>query len=180
MTLKFVALPVTAGIIGVLLGLSIIARADSAPGADAQGSPVFGVTLPEGYRNWQFVSIAHEEGEKPDIRVILGNDTAMKAFREGTLPFPDGTIIARLAYKYESSPQNNAVFGRDQSFVAGEPTNVQIEVKDSKRYASTGGWGYGQFENGKPNPSEKIVNGCFACHTKLPPATDLIFTKYSQ
>jgi hypothetical protein len=179
MTSKLLVLTAT---VSFLCGLvfSLAAYADSTPGPVAQGSPVFGVTLPPGYRNWQFVSIAHEEGDKPDIRVILGNDVAIKAFRDGTLPFPDGTIIARLAYKYESSAQNNAVFGRDQSFIAGEPTNVQIEIKDSKRFASTGGWGYGQFENGKPNPSEKIINGCFACHTKLPPATDLIFTKYAQ
>jgi len=77
------------------------------------------------------------------------------------------------------SAENNAIFGREQSFVAGAPTNVQVEVKDSKRYASTGGWGYGQFENGKANPSLKIINSCFACHTKLPAAADMIFTKYS-
>jgi len=179
MTWKILMLSATAIAIGGVAGLSVIAQADS-PAATAEGSPAFGVTLPPGYRDWKFVSIAHEEGDKPDIRVILGNDIAMKAFREGTLPFPDGAIIARLAYKYQSSPRNNAIFGRDQSFVAGEPTNVQIEVKDSKRYASTGGWGYGQFEDGKPNPSEKVINSCFACHTKLPPATDLIFTTYSK
>ena len=148
--------------------------------APAAGSPVFGVTLPAGYRDWPFVSIAHEAGDKPDIRVILANDIAMQAYRDGTLPFPDGAIIARLAYTYEASAQNNAVFGREQSFVAGEPTNVQIEVKDSRRFASTGGWGYGQFENGKPNPDEKLVNSCFACHNKLPAATDLIFTRYAR
>ncbi|MGV8916970.1 MAG: cytochrome P460 family protein [Pseudomonas sp.] len=180
MNWKLLVLPAATGAVFGLFSLTLLARADSTPNADTQGSPIFGVTLPPGYRNWQLVSIAHEEGDKPDIRAIQGNDIAMKAFREGTLPFPDGAIIARLAYKYEPSAQNNAVFGRDQSFVAGDPTNVQIEIKDSKRYASTGGWGYGQFENGKPNPSEKIVNSCFACHTKLPPATDLIFTQYSQ
>lgn len=180
MITKVFGYSLAACVVSGVFGLTLIAHADSKNGASTEGSPIFGVTLPEGYRNWQFVSIAHEEGDKPDIRVILGNDIAMKAFREGTLPFPDGAIIARLAYKYETSPQNNAVFGRVQSYIAGEPTNVQIEVKDSKRYANTGGWGYGQFENGKPNPSEQIINGCFACHTKLPPATDLIFTKYSQ
>ena len=163
-------------------GLELVqtARAESPQGATPDASPVFGVTLPAGYRDWPFVSIAHEAGEKQDIRVILGNDIAMQAFKDGTRPFPDGAIIARLAYNYEASAQNNAVFGREQSFVAGEPTNVQIEIKDSKRFASTGGWGYGQFEEGKANPSEKVVNSCFACHTKLPPATDLIFTHYSR
>ncbi len=162
------------------LGLAQTAKAESSQGAPAEASPVFGVTLPPGYRDWPFVSIAHEAGDKQDIRVILGNDIAMQAFKDGTRPFPDGAIIARLAYTYEVSAQNNAVFGREQSFVAGDPTNVQIEIKDSKRFSSTGGWGYGQFEEGKANPSEKLANSCFACHNKLPPATDLIFTRYSR
>ena len=161
-------------------GLSSDARAESPQAAPPDASPVFGVTLPPGYRDWPFVSIAHEAGDKQDIRVILGNDIAMQAFRDGTRPFPDGAIIARLAYNYEVSAQNNAVFGREQSFVAGDPTNVQIEIKDSKRFASTGGWGYGQFEEGKANPSEKLANSCFACHNKLPAAADLIFTRYSR
>jgi Cytochrome P460 len=142
-------------------------------------SPVFGVQLPEGYRNWQVVSVAHEAGNNNDIRAILGNDVAMRAFRDGMRPFPDGTIVARLAYRYEASEQNNAIFGRPQSFVAGPPTNVQISVKDSKKYASTGGWGYGQFEDGKANPSAELMNTCFACHTRLPKERDLMFTNYA-
>jgi hypothetical protein len=177
---KLLALTATVSFLSGVAWLSVFAYADSTPGTDAEQSPVFGVALPHGYREWQFVSIAHEDGDKADIRVILGNDVAIKAYRDGTIPFPDGTIIARLAYKYESSARNNAVFGRVQSYIAGEPTNVQIEVKDSKRYASTGGWGYGQFENGKANPSEQLINTCFACHTKLPPQDDFIFTKYSK
>lgn len=180
MNRKLLVLSITVSFISGFAGLSFFANADSTTGPDVERSPIFGVALPPGYRDWQFVSIAHEEGDKADIRVILGNDIAMKAYRDGTLPFPDGTIIARLAYKYESSAKNNAAFGREQSFVAGEPTNVQIEIKDSKRYASTGGWGYGQFENGKANPSEQLMNTCFACHTKLPASEDFIFTKYSK
>ena len=86
MTSKLLVLTATASIL-CGLAFSIVANADSTPGTAAEGSPVFGVTLPPGYRNWQFVSIAHEEGDKPDIRVILGNDVAMKAFRDGTRPF---------------------------------------------------------------------------------------------
>jgi hypothetical protein len=142
-------------------------------------SPVFGVKLPSDYRDWRVVSIAREAGSLNDIRVVLGNDIAIKAYRDGTRPFPDGSKIARLAYKYVSSAQNNAVFGQDQSFVAGDPTNVQISVKDSKRYASTGGWGYGQFEGGIPNPSEVLMQTCFACHTRLDKAADFVFTHYA-
>ena len=94
--------------------------------------------------------MAHEEGNLNDLRAVLGNDVAIKAYREGKLPFPDGTIIARLAWRHVPSEENNKVFGRPQSFVAGSPTNVQFMVKDSKKYASTGGWGFAQFKDGKP------------------------------
>jgi Cytochrome P460 len=85
---------------------------------------------------------AHEEGNLNDLRAILGNDAAIKAFREGKLPFPDGTIIARLAWSYGPLEESSQAFGRLQSFVAGPPKNgVQFMVKDSEKYASTGGWG---------------------------------------
>lgn len=163
-----------------LLSTSLSASMPLSTVAQTSTSPVFGVALPPGYRDWQFISVAHEAGNNNDIRGILGNDIAMKALKEGKLPFPDGSIIVRLAYEYVSSDRNNAIFGREQSFVAGAPTNVQVEIKDSKRYASTGGWGYGQFENGKANPSLKIINTCFACHAKLPAAADQVFTTYSK
>lgn len=113
---------------------------------------MFGVTLPPGYRNWQFVSIAHEEGDKPDIRVILGNDVAMKAFRDGTLPFPDGTIIARLAYKYESSAQNNAAFGREQSFIAGSPPTSRSKSKTLSVMPARADGATGSLKKASPIP----------------------------
>jgi Cytochrome P460 len=85
-----------------------------------------------------------------DLRAVLGNDIAIKAYREQRLPFPDGAIIARLAWSYIPSEENNKVFGRKQSFVAGPPTNVRFMVKDSKKYAATGDWGFAQFKDGKP------------------------------
>src|SRR5215472_1945973 len=118
--------------------------------ADQEAAPIFGVKIPPGYRDWQLISVAHEEGNLNDLRAILGNDVAIKAYREEKLPFPDGTIIARLAWNYVTSEENNKVFGRSQSFVAGSPTNVQFMVKDSKKYAATGGWGFAQFKDGKP------------------------------
>ncbi|MBB4440748.1 MULTISPECIES: cytochrome P460 family protein [Rhizobium] len=150
-----------------------------ADGATNNVSPVYRVSLPDGYRDWRVITIAHEAGNNNDIRAILGNDIAVKAFREGTRPFPDGAAIARLAYVYQSSPENDAVFPAPQSFVAGDPTNVQISVKDSKKYADSGGWGYGQFENGIANQSEPLLKSCFACHTKLGPSKDLVFSHYS-
>src|SRR5262252_9246099 len=110
-------------------------------------SPAFVTAVPPGYRDWRLISVAHEEGDLHSFAAVLGNDVAIKAYREGQPSFPDGTIIAALHYRHVPSAENNKVFGRDQSFVAGSPTNMQFMVKDSKKYAATGGWGFGHFNN---------------------------------
>lgn len=147
---------------------------------EADVAPVYGVRLPSGYRDWKLISVAHEAGKNNDIRAILGNDIAVRAYRRGIRPFPDGAVIVRLAWRYESSPRNDAVFPAPQSFVAGEPTNVQVSVKDARRYATSGGWGYGQFDDGRPNLDESLTRSCAACHARLEPGDDQVFTAYSQ
>ena len=164
----------------VMFGISAVAAAHR---EEEPASPIYGVKLPKGYRDWKLIGVAQENGKNNDIRAILGNDIAVKAFRDGTRPFPDGAIIVRLAWRYQSSPRNDAVFPAPQSFVAGPPTNIQVSVKDSKRYAASGGWGYGQFEGGLPNKDPAVVQSCFACHVKLEKLgekADFVFTSYSQ
>src|SRR6202050_5408903 len=62
-------------------------------------------------------------------------------------------------------------------FVAGSPINLQLSVKDSKKYASTGGWGYAQFKDGKP-ASEAVHETCAPCHVPAK-AHDFVYTYYS-
>src|SRR5579862_1163810 len=62
--------------------------------ADEEAVPVFETQIPPGYREWRLISVAHEEGNLHSFAAILGNDTAIKAYREEKLPYPDGTIIA--------------------------------------------------------------------------------------
>jgi hypothetical protein len=146
--------------------------------ADQEAAPIFGIKVPAGYRDWKLVSVAHEEGNLNDIRAILGNDMAIKAYRDAKLPYPDGTIIARLAWNYVPSEENDKVFGRSQSFVAGAATNIQFMVKDSKKYAATGGWGYAQFDmEGKP-ADEALLKTCAPCHEPIK-ARDFVFTRYA-
>jgi hypothetical protein len=155
-----------------------VAKSASTSGhADGQAAPIFGITIPPGYRDWKLISVAHEEGNLNDLRALLGNDVAIEAYRAGKLPFPDGAIIARLAWSYVPSEENNKVFGRAQSFVAGAATNVQFMVKDSKKYAATGGWGFAQFKDGKP-ADEALLKTCFPCHQPVK-ARDFVFTRYA-
>jgi len=135
--------------------------------------------LPPGYRDWRLISVAREEGELDDIRAVLGNDIALKAYREGVRPFPEGTVIARIAWSYLSSEENNRTFGRAQSFVAGKPKNgIQFMIKDPVKYASTGGWGYAQFDDGKPVEAS-MLKSCAACHEAIKDR-DFVFTHYAH
>src|ERR1043165_4956158 len=143
-----------------------------------------GVKLPADYRDWRLISVASVNEPLNDLRAKLGNDIAIHAYRTGTRPFPDGTIIARLAWKQTVSERNNkALDGKAppdvmaHSFIAGQPTNVQLMIKDSKRYAETGGWGFAQFAEGKPAP-QAVHETCFKCHE---PAKDrdFVFTEYA-
>ncbi|MBC8002254.1 MAG: cytochrome P460 family protein [Opitutaceae bacterium] len=155
---------------------AFVALASEPAGEDS--APVFVKEIPPGYRDWKLISVAREEGDLDDIRAILGNDIAIKAYREGTLPFPEGAIIARLAWGFVASEENNQAFGRAQSFVAGHPKNgVQFMVKDSKKYAATGGWGYAHFNDGKP-ANEKFMQSCFPCHQEIK-SRDFVFTRYA-
>jgi len=161
----------------VALTGGVVYMAHASGHADGEAAPIFGITIPPGYRDWKLISVAHEEGNLNDLRALLGNDIAVKAYREGKLPFPDGTIIARLAWTYLPSEENNKVFGRAQSFVPGAATNVQFMVKDSKKFATTGGWGFAQFKDGKPDDKADLKT-CFPCHEPVK-ARDFVFTHYA-
>ena len=145
--------------------------------ADKEAAPIYGVTIPPGYRDWKLISVTHEEGDFNQLRAQLGNDIAIKAYREGKLPFPDGTIIVALHWKRIASDDDNKVFGRVQAFVAGSPVNMQVMVKDSKKYAATGGWGFGDFRDGKPG-DEALHEKCFPCHIPAK-ASDYVYTHYA-
>jgi Cytochrome P460 len=159
----------------------VAATAPTSQPADDPADSIAAGKLPAGYRDWRLISVAHEEGNINDIRAILGNDVAIKAYREdeGKPPFPDGTIIARLAWIYDSSDGNNKVFGKAQSFVAGHSKNgIQFMVKDSQKYAATGGWKYAQFDDGKPLTNEATLENCFECHEPIKDR-DYVFTRYA-
>jgi hypothetical protein len=162
----------TASTLAILTALTALANADD------EASPVSGVKIPAGYREWRLISVAHEEGNLSDLRAILGNDVAINASREEKFPFPDGAIIARLAWNYAPLQESFQAFGQLQSYVAGPPKNgVQFMVKDSTKYASTGGWGYAQFNDGHP-ADEAVQYSCFSCH-QIVKAHDFVFNHYS-
>jgi len=168
-TVLLVAVATLAGIAGV---------APAFEHKDNDDAPIFVTRIPSGYRDWKWISSAHEEGNLNSLGAVLGNDVAIKAYREGKLPFPDGAIIAALHFRHVGSEENNKVFGQLQSFVPGPATNIQFMVKDSKKYAATGGWGFGHFSDGKPADAA-FMKSCFPCHDKVRDR-DLVFTQYAR
>ena len=150
--------------------------------SSSNASPIYGVTIPAGYRDWQLISVGRLKTDKLNqLRAQLGNDIAIKALKEGKVPFPDGSMIAALHWTFVPSEENDkvlvAAFPGAQSFVPGSAVNVQFMVKDSKKYAATGGWGFADFKNGKPG-DRALHEACFPCHEPAQ-AHDFVFAHYA-
>jgi hypothetical protein len=156
------------------------------PQSESNTSPIYGITIPAGYRDWRLISVKQltgAEGKLKQLRAQLGNDIAIEAFRAGKLPFPDGAIIAALHWNEASSDTDNQILASGfpgaglESVFAGSAVNVQFMVKDSKKYAASGGWGYADFTNSRPGDLA-LHEKCFPCHV---PAKDhdYVFTHYA-
>lgn len=111
------------------------------------------------YQDWRLLSVSHRL-EKNSLRAILGNDAAIIAARSGkTLPWPDGSILAKVAWKEKTHPN------WQQAIVPEEFVKAEAMVKDSKKYAETGGWGFGHWEGKNLLMYDKTASAtCFACH----------------
>ena len=170
-------------LVAVATVAAVVASSAPAPGhTNEAASPIYGVTIPPGYRDWKMIAVAQLKTDKVDqVRAQLGNDIAVKAFKEGTRPFPDGAIIVALHWNRVPSGDNDRVlagpFPGAQSFVVGSRVNMQVMVKDSKKYAATGGWGFGDFKDGKPG-DEALHKTCFPCHEPAK-GNDYVFTHYA-
>jgi cytochrome P460 len=170
----------------------VAAYMESASGqSKGDAAPIYGIKIPDGYRDWRLISVKRltgkqltgAGGELKQLRAELGNDIAIKAFREGKLPFPDGSIIAALHWNEESSDADNKALAEGfpglglESTFAGSAVNVQFMVKDSKKYAASGGWGFADFKNGRPG-DEALHAKCFPCH-QPGKDRDYVFTRYA-
>jgi hypothetical protein len=177
---------------GIAVAGACALAGSAADEAGTNAAPIYGVTIPDGYRDWHLISVKRLTGKQltgnggglAQLRAELGNDLAAGAFRNGVRPFPDGAIIAALHWNEESSDADNQTLaagfpglGLNSTF-AGHAVNVQFMVKDSKKYAASGGWGFADFAGGKP-ASLAVHQKCFGCH--LPAKDqDYVFTRYAR
>ena len=141
----------------------------------------------KGYEGWQTISISNNGGL---LAVILGNPAMIDAFKAGVprngQPFPDGAKMAKIHWnpkKNESAP--------GQPLVPNTLHDIDFMVKDSKRFADSGGWGYGEFEYDAASdtfrpgtqadqpPQGNDAKCGFACHT-IVKMQDYVFTEYPK
>jgi len=140
----------------------------------------------KGYESWQLISISQDG---PLIAAILGNPAMIAAYQAGVpgngKPFPDGAKMAKIHW----TPKKLETF--PAATVPGAQHDVDFMVKDSKRFADSGGWGYAVFEYdtasdkfkpgtlaGKP-PQGNDARCGYACHTGVK-ARDYVFTEYGH
>jgi len=141
----------------------------------------------KGYESWQTVSVS--QNEKKVLAVILGNPAMIAALKAGIpdngKPFPDGARLAKVHW----APKPNQFF--PTASVSGVQQNVDFMVKDSKRFADSGGWGYAVFDYdaasdtftpgtmaGMPPQGNDAKCG-FACHT-VAKSRDYLFSEYAH
>jgi hypothetical protein len=140
-----------------------------------------------GYEGWSVIAISENGGH---IAVIMGNPAMIDAYKDGVpgngKPFPDGARMAKIHWipkKQETYP--------GQPTVPGTQHDVDFMVKDSKRFADSGGWGYAEFEynaasdtfrpgnlNDEPPQANDAKCG-YACHT-IVQSKDYVFTEYGH
>jgi hypothetical protein len=139
-----------------------------------------GLSLSEfkGYEKWQVIAVSPGGNI---IDVIVGNPEMIAAYQSG-LPaegkkFPDGVKMVKIHWNAVKSPDGFP------ALVPGTLHDLDTMVKDSKRFASTGGWGYGQFNYDEASDNFSPLGtgpGCgFACHTKVA-AKDYVFTRFPK
>lgn len=131
---------------------------------------VNGIAYINDYRKWEVLSTS-ERFDNGTMRVIYGNDVAMKAVKKNQLkPWPDGSIIIKVAW--------SELQGTDGITTTGEFKNFQYMIKDSKKYSNTEGWGFARFDGveRKPFGDPGFDNSCINCHRAVS-ANDFVFTR---
>ncbi|MDB4922529.1 heme-binding domain-containing protein [Mucilaginibacter sp.] len=130
-----------------------------------------GITYNPDYKNWQPISTT-ERFDNGTMRVIFGNDVAVKAIKENNIrPWPNGTIFAKVAW--------DQLEDMDGNITTGAFKQVEYMIKDDKKYASTKGWGWARFKTPKMVPYGKnamFATECVDCHKPLKDE-DFVFTR---
>lgn len=135
-----------------------------------------GIEMPINYKDWRIISSSHRDDNKT-LRVIIGNDKAIRAAREGkTNPWPAGCILGKLVWKDTIHPK------WEKAIVPGDFVHAEFMFKDSGKYKETGGWGFARWIGQSQEPygeDASFVDECFDCHLPVKD-NDYVFTHPSS
>jgi len=176
--------------VGITLALAVLGT-----GAAISAQDKYTVKVPnglafsefKGYEGWQTIAVSLNGGL---LAVILGNPAMIDAYKTGVpgngKSFPDGAKMAKIHWnpkKNETEP--------GQPLVPNTLHDIDFMVKDGKRFADSGGWGYAEFEYDAPSdafrpgttadkpPQGNDAKCGFACHTVVK-KQDYVFTEYPK
>jgi hypothetical protein len=153
----------------ILLMLFLLAWAPMVNAADQIPAPSHGISYPTGWQNWSTIAVSHRIDNKT-LRVILGNDVAVKAARTSkTNPWPDGAIFGKVVWK-ETQLENWKA-----AIAPGNFVHAEFMFKDSKKYTESYGWGWARWVGLEQKPFDKGTQVCTSCHTPVK-YRDWIFT----
>lgn len=157
----------------ILIAVIMMITPTLTPAADTPVAPN-GIALIVGYHNWEVIAPSYRE-DKNHIRIILGNPVAIKAMKENVRPFPDGTVMAKVAWTTTKHPKFPVATVPDTF------SQVEFMVKDSAKFRETGGWGFARFVGKDLKPYGKdygFVQECFGCHQPVK-GNDYVFTSFA-
>jgi len=124
-------------------------------------APSHGIAYPEGWQNWGVVAVSHRT-DNNTLRVILGNDIALKAARSGqTNPWPDGAVLGKVVWKDAQLKDWPA------ATAPGQFVHAEFMFRDSARFADTYGWGWARWVGLEQKPFNKGAQICIGCHTPV-------------
>ena len=159
--------------LGLVIVLSLLSAVAALAAAEKPAPAPNGIQMPRDYKDWRLISVS-DRSDNHTMRAILGNDVAIAAARSGrTDPWPDGTTFAKVAWKETTHPNWKT------ATVPGDFVQVEFMIKDAKKYAATGGWGFARWRGRDLQPYGKdagFVQECFGCHTPVK-SSDYVFTR---
>ena len=139
----------------------LIASSSSGLASDHSVPKSNGIAYPTGWQEWATIAVSHRN-DNNTMRVILGNDVAVKAARNGqTRPWPDGAILGKVVWK-EASLQN-----WPEASAPGEYVHAEFMFKDADLYSATHGWGWARWVGLDQQPYDEGMDACVSCHTPV-------------
>lgn len=153
-----------------LLPILFIGLATSSYASDQSTAPSHGIAYPQGWQSWATIAVSHRT-DNESVRVILGNDIAVKAAREGnTNPWPDGAILGKVVWKEKELEDWSP------AIVPSEFVHAEFMFKDAKKYTETYGWGWARWVGLDQKPFSGGMDVCTSCHTPVA-KQDWVFTE---